>query len=230
MTFRIHHAFALMCLLLLSLQASGQMHYEPQISVGGKAGATLSRTNFSPSVPQSMVTGFIAGGTIRYMEEKHFGLIGEFNIAQHGWKETFEGYNYQFNRRFTYMEIPMLTHIFFGSHKFRGFFNAGPQIGFMIAQSTGSNFDYKNFETIEDFPSTYRNTDQFNLNVKYKFDYGIAAGVGMEFLHTPKQSFVLEGRFYYGLRDVFGNHAKDSFSASNSMSVAITLGYNYRIK
>ncbi len=210
--------------------ASAQTHYEGNIAVGAKGGVTLSRLKFSPSVPQSMLPGFMAGVTFRYIEEKHFGVIAELNLEQRGWKEKFDGLNYAYQRRLTYLQLPMLTHIFFGNNKVRGFFNAGPEIGLLIGTGTKANFDYANVELIEGFPTENRETDQYKLDVKNKFDYGISAGLGLEVIGRNKHSFTLEGRFYYGLRDVFSNHSTDPFSSSSSMSIMVTLGYYYRIK
>lgn len=210
--------------------ASAQTHYEGNIAVGAKGGVTLSRLKFSPSVPQTMLPGFMAGVTFRYIEEKHFGVIAELNLEQRGWKEKFDGLNYTYQRRLTYLQLPMLTHIFFGNNKVRGFFNAGPEIGLLIGTGTKANFDYANVELIEGFPTENRETDQYKLDVKNKFDYGISAGLGLELIGRNKHSFTLEGRFYYGLRDVFSNHSTDPFSSSSSMSIMVTLGYYYRIK
>lgn len=210
--------------------ASAQTHYEGNIAVGAKGGVTLSRLKFSPSVPQTMLPGFMAGVTFRYIEEKHFGVIAELNLEQRGWKEKFDGLNYAYQRRLTYLQLPMLTHIFFGNNKVRGFFNAGPEIGLLIGTGTKANFDYANVELIEGFPTENRETDQYKLDVKNKFDYGISAGLGLEVIGRNKHSFTLEGRFYYGLRDVFSNHSTDPFSSSSSMSIMVTLGYYYRIK
>ena len=165
-----------------------------------------------------------------YIEEKHFGVIAEINLEQRGWKEKYEGYNYCFDRTFTYIQVPLLTHIYFGSNKFHGFFNAGPEIGFMVGETTSSNFDYENVSTIVDFPSINRPLDQYTLEVHNKFDYGISAGIGMEYILSRRNSFSLEGRFYYGLNDVFSNHKKDVFSGSSGLSIMVTLGYMYRIK
>ena len=210
--------------------ASAQTHYEGNIAVGAKGGVTLSRLKFSPSVPQTMLPGFMAGVTFRYIEEKHFGVIAELNLEQRGWKEKFDGLNYAYQRRLTYLQLPMLTHIFFGNNKVRGFFNAGPEIGLLIGTGTKANFDYANVELIEGFPTENRETDQYKLDVKNKFDYGISAGLGLELIGRNKHSFTVEGRFYYGLRDVFSNHSTDPFSSSSSMSIMVTLGYYYRIK
>lgn len=208
----------------------GQNHYEANIAIGGKAGYTLSKVNFNPSVPQNLQSGLMVGATFRYAEEKNFGLIAEFNIEQRGWKENYEGTSFQFNKRLTYIQIPILTHIYFSNKHFKGFFNAGPEIGYMIATQTNSNFDYTNIESIPDFPTKNRYNDQLTLPIKNRFDYGISAGAGFEWIKDHKHSFNLEGRFYYGLNNVFSSKKTDPFSGSNSMSIMLTLGYYYRLK
>lgn len=208
-----------------------QDHYGANIAIGGKAGVTMSRLAFNPSVPQSMIQGITAGVQFRYVEEKHFGLIAELNVEQRGWKESFDdGQDFSYQRRFTYVQLPILTHIYFGNRHFKGFFNAGPEVGYMISKSTKANFDYANYEQIENFPYQNRHCEQFGLKVKNEFDYGISAGVGVEWMLSQKHALNLEGRFYYGLNDVFSDHKKDPFSASNAMSIMVTLGYFYRIK
>lgn len=220
----------LVLILLSSIHSEAQNHYEANMAVGAKAGYTMSKVNFNPSVPQNMQAGVMIGGTFRYVEEKNFGLIAEFNIEQRGWKEKFEGTDFQYNRKFTYLQIPILTHIYFSGQKFKGFINAGPEIGYMIASSTSANFDYHNIAQVPDFPVANRYNDQLTLPIKNKFDYGISAGAGIEWIANHKHAFNLEGRVYYGLNNVFSSKKKDPFSGSNSMSVMITLGYYYRLK
>lgn len=221
----------LFCLTMLaSLSALCQTHYEGALSVGGKAGATFSRVNFNPAVEQKMLPGMTAGIMARYIEEKHFGLIAELNMAQCGWKENFDDADLSFSHRFTCIQLPLMTHIFFGNDRVKGFFNAGPQIGVMIADGVTSNFDYRQAAGMEYFIQNTRRTEQYSLDIKNKFDYGICAGAGMELNIGSRQSLLLEGRFYYGLNDAFSNHKTDVFSGSNTMSVLVTLGYLYRLK
>ena len=119
-------------LLMLPLLLSAQTHYEGQISVGGKAGATLSRVNFNPTVQQTMLPGMTAGVMFRYIEEKNFGLIAELNLAQRGWKENMEESDYNYSHRFTCIELPIMTHIFFGNQRVKGFFNLGPELNVLL--------------------------------------------------------------------------------------------------
>ena len=221
----------LMVLLLVGGTARALDFSDHNISVGAKGGMSLSRVNFQSSVPQKLSGGVVLGASVRYIEENHFGLIGEFNLEQRGWKEDFkplEGYS--FSRRFTYLQVPLLTHIFFGSDKARFFFNAGPEIGIMIGDKASGNFDYEHAADIEELANSYRKLEQYTLPVHRRFDYGISAGLGMEVNVTPKHAINLEGRFYYGLNDVFNNHKSDPFQGSSSMSIMVTLGYNIRLK
>lgn len=220
----------IMLLCITTMAANAQTLYESRVSIGAKAGATLSKVLFSPSVEQTMLMGYTAGVAFRYSEEKNFGLMAEINMSQGGWKENFGDAPFEYTRRLTYVRVPILTHISFGSHKFKGFFNAGPEVGFMIGESTIANFDVNNYQNMEGFPIVNRNNEQLVLPVKNKIDYGISAGAGMEFIAKQKHSLVLEGRFYYGLGNVFGSRKKDAFSASTGMSFMVTLGYMYRLK
>lgn len=221
----------LLAALLVSVTAHALDFSASNFSVGAKGGMSLSRVNFQSSVPQKLIAGMVLGGTFRYIEEKHFGIIAEFNLEQRGWNEDFtplEGYS--FKRQFTYLQLPLLTHIYFGSDKARFFINAGPEIGIMIGEKTSSNFDYEHAADNEDFKTNFRKIEQFTLPVDHKFDYGISAGLGMEVNLAPRHALSLEGRFYYGLNDVFSNRKKDPFQGSSSMSIMITLGYNIRLK
>ncbi|MBQ6080348.1 MAG: PorT family protein [Muribaculaceae bacterium] len=222
--------FILLAAVVAILTAQGQDHYEGTLAVGGKMGATLSKVNFNPSVQQSMSPGMTAGVMFRYIEEKNFGLIAELNVTQRGWKEAFDDVDYNYCHRFTYLELPIMTHIFFGSERVKGFFNLGPELNVMIADGVSSNFDYRNAASMEYFITDARHIEQLTMDVKNKLDYGISVGAGMELNLNKRSSMLLEGRFYYGLTDVFPNHKTDIFSGSNSMSIMLSLGYFYRLK
>lgn len=231
MTSNFKRHIIILATLVASLTCHALDFSDHNVSFGAKGGVSLSRVNFQSSVPQKLLPGIVVGVSARYIEENHFGLIAELNLEQRGWKEDFnplKGYN--FSRKLTYLQLPLLTHIYFGSEKVRFFFNAGPEIGIMIGAKTSSNFDYEHATDIEDIAQSFRKTEQFTLPIEHKFDYGISAGLGMEVNMNRKHAINLEGRFYYGLNDIFDNHKTDPFSGSSGMSIFITLGYCWRLK
>lgn len=220
-------------LLLLAavtaLAALADTHYKSQIFVGARGGVSMSMMSFSPSVKQSWNMGSTGAVSVRYTEEKLFGIVGEFGWVTRGWKENFEEHPLSYSRSLTYLNLPILTQIRFGSRRFKTFINLGPQFAYMIGSSISSDFDYNNPASVAGFPAN-RQTEQLKLDVKNKFDYGICAGIGFEFFVQPLHSVILEARYYYGLGNIFPARKADYFSASRNMSLEVTLGYSFRLK
>lgn len=225
-----HYLIGLFLLLSMAVPAIAQTHYVSHVHVGGHAGMTLSEMDFVPVTKQSFVPGMTFGASFRYAEERHVGLYAELNLTQRGWKEDFEGAPLSYSRTLTYIELPIMTHIFFGSRKFKGFVNLGPQVSYMIGSSVSANFDYENPDNAPGMPEGYRVNDQMWMPVKNKFDYGICGGIGGEGILRHRHSIMLEARFYYGLGNIFPDSKKDTFSASRGICIYVTLGYMFRIK
>lgn len=223
--------FLHLILLFLPLSLAAQTaHYEGNIFVGGKAGLSMARTFFNPSVPQKMAMGATAGFTFRYIEENHFGLIAELNWEQRGWEESFKSGPFKYHRTLNYLQLPVLAHIYFGSPRAHFYLNAGPEIGVMVAESTSANFDYHNIDRISDFPKEGRRTAQMTIPAKKGLDFGISAGLGAEYFVNSRNSITLEARFYYGLGNVIKSGRAEDFSSANSMGLMVTMGYWFRCK
>lgn len=211
------------------LEGQAQTHYSSNVSLGVKGGIDLSRVSFTPSIQQGFNMGMHAGVTFRYIEENHFGLIVEANFEQRGWKEDFEELAFEYSRTIDYIQVPFLAHIYFG-RRGKFFFNAGPEIGFKIGESTSANFDYTNPASVPGFPVNMRTTLQYMMNADPKLDFGISAGIGGEFNFNRRNSIYIEGRFYYGLGNVLKSGRTENFRGSNSMSIMVGVGYWFRIK
>ncbi len=205
-----------------------QTHYKAHVSVGGHAGMAMSQMSFSPGVDQTWNNGVLIGVDVRYQEEKLFGLVGELNFVQRGWKETFDDASLSYKRTLTYISLPLMTHISFGTNRFKGFVNLGPEFSFMVSDNISSNFDYSNPQASGIAQS--RMTEQMTADISNRFDYGITAGLGVEYYVRPRHSLTFEGRFYYGLGNIFPSSKADTFSASRSMTLAVTLGYHFRLR
>lgn len=218
------------CAVALSLPAASQTLYKSHIWIGGHAGATLARQDLSPSVPQSWLLGTTAAASFRYAEEKLFGIVAELGCTTRGWKEDFQESPLKYSRSLTYITLPVMTHINFGGRRAKCFFNLGPEFCYMIASHISANFNYSNPGPDTQWPERDRMTEQLDMPVANRFDYGITAGVGGEFYLTPRQSITLEVRYYFGLGNIFHSSKADVFSASRSTSLEATVGYYFRLK
>lgn len=209
--------------------AYAQEHYSANVSLGARGGINLSRIFFNPSVKQAWPVNPTFGVCVRYIEENHFGIIGEVNYVRRGWKENFEGLDFRYQRNLDYIEIPVLAHIYFG-RRARFFVNAGPQIAFRISESVSANFDPYDIASIPGFPLSNRRNSQLTEEVTQKVDYGVSAGIGCEYNINERNIISLEGRYYFGLGNIFPSKHQDKFRASNTMYIALTAGWWFRIK
>lgn len=222
-------ATTLLLLLLSCTVAVSQVrdpNFKRELSLGVKAGVTIPDMALSPTVAQNTWIGYTSGVSLRYIEEKIFGLVVEFNWAQRGWDEAFTDNQYAYRRTFNYLEIPFLSHIYFGSERFHAFVNLGPQVGFMLNDVTNTNFDTAN---LPNFSDSNKIKESYELPVKNRFDYGITGGLGVE-LRFNRHIIAMEGRYYFGLGDVFGNRKSDVFSGSSAnRGFVATLSYMFRL-
>ncbi len=208
-------------LLVLPFIGQAQNVFKRELSVGASFGMNFSRVSFAPRVEQKMMKGFTGGLTIRWLTENHLGLQAEINYTQQGWEENFEEQpQYKYSRALTGFEVPFMTHIYFGSNRFRFFVNLGPKIGYIFSEKTESNLNGA---------EPNRNNAQHDLPIQKKLDWGLCGGPGIE-LRTSIGHFLIEGRYYYALGDLFYSTKSDPFAKSSIQNISAKLTYLFPIK
>lgn len=214
----IRYLFLIASLLFLSI-GNGQAQnnsFKQELAVGVSFGMNFSSISFAPKVNQKMKQGYQGGVTLRWITENHLGLQAELNYAQQGWQEAFEEQpEYKYSRTINYIELPFLTHIYFGGNRCKFFLNLGPKIGYALSESTESNLNGA---------EPNRNNMQHDMPVEKKFDWGLCGGPGLE-ISTGIGHFLLEGRYYYALGDIYGSQKKDPFARSASQTIGVKLTY-----
>ena len=221
--------------------------YRTDLAVGGSAGYVMSNVGFVPDVPQGQLPGLTAGLSVRYTCEKYFSsicaIVGEFNITQAGWKEDIRDANdnpvyyaddtnkqspLSYERKITYLQIPFMARLGWGRERkgLQAFFQVGPQIGVCLGESTKTNLVIGK-ELANNRASQVIAQD--TLPIQNKFDYGIVAGAGIEISLPKVGHFLLEGRYYYGLGNIFKNSKSDYFGKSNNGQIVIKATYLFDI-
>lgn len=129
-----------MCLAVIISAMAQQSRFPQEVSVGASFGMNFSSVSFNPKVYTKMKQGYNAGLVLRWNTEKNLGLQTELNFSQQGWDEEFEEHpTYKYSRTINYFEIPFFTHIYFGSNRFKFYFNLGPKIGYAFSEKTETN-------------------------------------------------------------------------------------------
>lgn len=209
----------IICLVILLLSCItcswSQVNYVgEELAVGVRLGGTISSVSFQPSVAQQQLVGIAAGAVFRYSGEKNLGIQVEGNFMQRGWLEKTDSYT--FSRQMDFIELSLLTHVFFGKKSFRWLFNIGPNVAFLINESHSK---------LPKSPE-YQHTSPFKNN----FDYGICVGTGFEINTRRAGIYQLEGRYNFGLGDFFGNTAVDTFTRSAHRNITIAIGLLFNVK
>ena len=67
--------------------------------------------------------------------------------------------------------------------------------------------------------------EEKNSKPANNFDFGITAGLGLELHIKPIGRFQIEGRFYYGLGNIYGDSKSDCFSRSAHQTIILRGAY-----
>ena len=235
----------LTCFVMLATASSAQVgKHRNELAFGVGGGYVLSQVGFTPKVPQEQLGGITLGATLRYTSEKYFSsicaIVAEANFVQTGWKEriqtlenlpvpNIQGDAYEaYSRKLTYLQVPLLARLGWGRERngLQFFFQAGPQVGFFLSEKAEATFDTAN-------PNMKERTSgiiaQYDMPVEHQFDYGITAGIGLEFSNSHLGHILLDVRYYYGLGDIYGNSKHDYFARSNLNTLSVKMIYLFDI-
>lgn len=233
--------FLLFYPLLLTAQVGSHRN---EFAVGVNGGYVLSNVGFVPKVTQTFHGGMTGGVSFRYISEKYFQTLcsihAEINYVQAGWKEDIvnlqnepvlnknTGLAEEYSRTINYIQVPVFAHLAWGKEQrgFQFFFQAGPQFGYMLNESTQMNFEL-NQANMKDRANT--ETTQYKMPVEHKFDYGIVAGIGVEYSLPKVGHLLLDARYYYGLGNLYGDTKRDYFARSNLSNIQLRLSYLFDI-
>lgn len=231
--------------LTLPIAVSAQIgEHRNDLTIGVTGGYVMSNVRFTPKVPQGYHGGMTGGLAFRYVCEKYFKTIAsvyaEINYSQLGWKEDIldrdnqpvingeTGLAEAYSRTINYIQVPVMAHLAWG-REYKGlsfFLNLGPQFGIYMSESTKSNFDFDKRNTTDRASLVVA---QDTMAVENKFDYGIAVGLGAEYSIPKAGHILLEGRYYYGLGNLYGDTKRDFFGSSNFGNIVIKLTYLFDI-
>ena len=145
-----------------------------------------------------------------------------------GWKEKIETSTDTYQRQMGYIQVPLLANIGFGRERggAKGFIVLGPQIAFCINEDEKRGGEWTE-ETLSKRPNQI--VEQYDLQVQKKFEYGLTGGAGLDLSTRSGHHFLLEGRYYYALSDIFKNSKKDPFGRSANGAILIKASYLFDI-
>jgi len=219
--------FLLLLLLPLASAHAQVGEYRNDITFGVTGGYVMNRVSFNPTVKKTWKEGESVGLTFRYTCEKYFSAIcaiqAELNYANMGWKEDIEPeYSTDtYYRDMRYIQLPIFARLSWG-REYNGLlfgFMIGPQISYCFDETEHYSSPWEGQKR----PNNV--TAQYGKAVENRFEYGLTGGLSLELSTKRAGRFILEGKYYYGLSDIFGNSKRDPFGRSANGAIIISAGY-----
>lgn len=194
--------------------------FRPGLWIGAHGGFMASRFSFVPSVRQRLHQGWVGGLVARYDVERGASMQLEVNYQRTGWRERFDAEGVSYSRDLDYVDVPLLTHLALDLGGAQVFVHAGPFVGYQLSE-TGR-------VTGED-QLTDQDRLRHGLNTSSRFFWGLGGGPG---IHIPlgRQAIELEGRFVYGLGNIFSTERTAPYVQSGEMRFGVTLNYLFRMR
>ena len=233
-------------LMLFPLSSLAQVgEHRSDLAIGVNGGYMLSNVGFVPKVNQTFHGGYTGGLSFRYVCEKYFNSIcsiyAELNYAQMGWKEDILDREDQpvineetqqaesYSRTLNYVQLPIFARLGWGREQkgVQFFFQAGPQLGYYLSDKVTKNFE---LDKRNSWKRANDEVHQDTMAVENNLDYGIAAGIGMEYSFPKLGHLMLEARYYYGLGNIYKDTKRDYFGKSNNSSIIVKLTYLFDLK
>lgn len=185
--------------------------------VGLKGGVGFSTYTFSPSVPQTLQRGYTSGLVLRYEIDRGASAQVEVNYLRTGWTERFDTADQAYSRHFTYVEVPLLSHLYLGD-SFRFFVNIGPVVGLNLGETSSVRG-----EGFTDAQLLRQATP-----IKHKYLWGLVGGPGVSFALGSRHRIEAEGRLTYSFTDIWDNKRADPYGQSSEIRIGVVLSYLFR--
>ena len=202
------------------------------LAIGVNGGYNWNKVSFDPTIKQLYQGGMTGGLTIRYTCEKYFKILcavqAEVNYAQLGWKEDIETSTDTYSRTVNYVQVPLLARLSFGKEEKgpMGYLVLGPQLGFYLSDSEKRGGEWST-ATLALRPNNV--VEQYDLPIQRTFEYGITGGLGFEMNTRHAGHFMIEGRYYYALSDMFNNGKSDVFGRSANGAIVAKISYMFDV-
>ena len=171
--------------------------------------------------------GFEAAIPIRYRVNSWLAFQGEIQYIQKNYTVQRTGHLSQLYNTVTnhFIDFPIMANFSFGGEKLRVFANLGAYVGVWIysrQKGTIAASSYNYFELGPDEDSRYyyyyHDYDEkveFDPRRDARFDGGLLAGIGVQYA-IPACTFLIEGRYNYGLTDLQQNYGYYMLPKMNS--------------
>jgi hypothetical protein len=206
--------FALL-FLVCSMAVAAQQPFKSSTYIGAHFDKTLNYVNFTPPVSQDILMNQSFGLIVRHVSEPHVGIQLEVNYGGRGWIENRDSVG-KYERKLTYLDIPVTAVFVVGSKHLRMVFDIGPDVSILRGDK----------ETISMAVNDYQ--PYYGKPLEYNWTFSLTAGLALEW-HSKIGVFGIHGSYYFFLPNLFPLNS-DTFYYEGSKLQSVNVGVSYLIK
>lgn len=206
--------------------------YRSALAIGVNGGYNWNKISFDPTIKQGFHGGYTMGVTFRYTCERYFKMLcavqAEVNYAQLGWREIIETSSDRYSRTVNYVQVPLLARLSLGKEDkgVMGYLVLGPQLGFYLSDKDKREGEWS-AATLALRPNNV--VEQYDLPIENHFEYGITGGLGIEMNARKAGHFMIEGRYYFALSNIFHDGKADTFGRSANGAIVAKVSYLFDV-
>ncbi|MDN5212100.1 outer membrane beta-barrel protein [Fulvivirgaceae bacterium BMA12] len=209
-------------LIIVILVSFARIQSEAQTYIGVKRGVSFSQAtfddvdpNYNMEIVQEQTQGDITGLILKFLQDKHAGLLFEFNMIDKGWTQIVDE-NFKYKTTLKYLNLYPQSQVVLGKRKFRLFFIGGPYVSYLYdAESSEIPADQ-----VENIPFIY-DSERDN-----KWDFGLGGGGGFS-LETKLGNFQIDGKFSLGLSNIIEKEQDTDPEFSRNQTIEVSFSYSY---
>jgi opacity protein-like surface antigen len=217
----------LIAILILSLFSVTAYSQSSSFWLGAHAGINITNLHIDPPPTASTFnsgTGFAFGAEADYWITDNIGIAAQLAYVQRdaSANSTDPFAPFTSNLVFSYLQLPVLLKVTFGSGPLKPFFFAGPEFGFKL--STKETDKSSGRDTTFNVPDSEITTTNI----------GILIGAGISYAISPGTLLFLQGGYDYGLSNINNQFGKGGLSAADNpkastRDIRVSLGILFRL-
>ncbi len=205
---------SIIIILIKSVVFGQDQDFKPIYSFGIKQGVSYSSVNFSPGINQGLTFGYQGGLVYKFQNEKLFALQLELNYTQKGWTESLDTINNSYNRKMSYIELPLITQVVLGKRpKLKYYLNLGTSFAYLLSEK----------EDLVVNNEIYRK-EYYDKPIEKKFDYSVLGELGLTY-YTGIGEFQLGVRYQLTFTDLFDSTDETVFDNSQNQLWNLSISY-----
>ena len=179
--------------------------------------------------------GFVVSVPVKYAITKWFAVQGEPGYIQKSFslvQELPTNPHTQLTSSYNYLQLPLMAHFSFGIKKWMGFVNIGGYGSYWLSgHIKGTELDGFNFPSYPAIVNTTQSVDgkyDFDSRRDRRLQWGLLAGIGLQYSFNKKLSLFAEGRYAADLTDQQKDYMRGQIPRYN-ITTSVTAGCFYHL-